>query len=253
MKLGFFNIFGKPMGLGAGVLGGVESYYQKVTRVLGTSGYALWKLNEAAGATTAVDSVGGINGTATSVTFGSDALVPGGTSAAFTTNSYINMAHAAMDGLFNELEGSLLIWMKIATAQWGDGIIKYAMNFRADVNNRVAIAKHSGANALQGLYVAGGTNKVVTYTTDGRETPFVVAITYSKSNDRVRFYFAGAQIGADLTGLGVWVGALASGYQNIGAQFAAASANSFVGDLANALYVPRELTASEVASLSSPF
>lgn len=229
-----------------------QTYLQ---RVKATTPLAYWTLGDASG-TAAVDEMGLGNGTYNSVTLAQPGIGDGKTSVLTSATSYINVYSAALAAAFNPAECTLLIWSKIAAAQWADGASRWMIQLRTDLNNRILIAKDTAANSYRFTYVAGGTTNTLTYTTDGRETFFQIALTISKSagaSGEAKLFFNGSQVGATQTGLGTWVGALNNGRCVIASDNGAAASNSFIGNLAHAAVWSRALTPTEVASISSPF
>lgn len=144
-------------------------------------------------------------------------------------------------------EGSLLCWGKVSGAGiWTDSAFHVLSALGADVNNRVLLYKPNTNNTLTWLYTAGGTINTATITTTTTDW-FNMLITWSKSNNRVRLYFNGVKQGADLTGLGVWAGALAAAWSAIGSQSSSAASSPWSGLLTLNAAWNKELTAGEAA------
>lgn len=156
---------------------------------------------------------------------------------------------ATLDTPFDGAEGSLFCWAKVSTVGvWTDTAFHVVSALGADVNNRILIYKPNTNNTLTWLYNAGGislTNVMTTSTLDW----FSMGITWSKSKDRVRRYFNGVQQGADITGLGVWVGALNSSWSAIGSQSSLAASSTWSGFLGHNATWKIELAPAEVARL----
>ena len=77
-----------------------------------------------------------------------------------------------------------------------------------------------------------------------------MAITWNKAQDRVRAVLNGVQAGADMTTLGVWVGALANGFSAIGNFTSAGGANFWDGYIKYVGLWNTELTVAEIATLA---
>jgi hypothetical protein len=163
----------------------------------------------------------------------------------------VNPYSAAFVAGFPLTELTISVWISIAAAQWADATLRYLCGFRADASNRMGIEKSVTANTLLFRYYAGGVSKVVTASAVTSEALQNLTMTVSASNDRLRGYVNGSKVGADVTGLGVWAGALASPYTAFGSD--RNSAGSHVGGMAHGLILTGEASAAEVAALASPF
>jgi hypothetical protein len=189
------------------------------------------------------------------IAYGETGIGDGRTSVKLTTTgAFVNWYSAGLASAFNGSEGTLAVWAKVSAAGiWTDGGTHYIVRCRVNASNDIAIVKTATNGRLEYNYVAGGTSEQ--YRREGsNETGWMhIAITWSKSNDRVIAYFNGAQVGATMTGLGTWAGALDVARTIIGN---ADTGNTFgwSGWLAHAVLANREATAAEVANLASlPF
>lgn len=181
---------------------------------------ALWVLAETGG-TTAADSSGNAHsGTYSGPTLNATTFTDGSPAPSFDgVNDFVNVYSSGLASAFNANEGTLFLWGKVSGAGiWTDATSRFLATFRADANNRVVIQRTTTNNTLALLYQAGGTSKQISSTALGGNTGyFSAAITWSKSADQVIAYTNGTQTGSTLTGLGTWVGSLASGNTGIGA------------------------------------
>lgn len=83
------------------------------TRLLARSPYAMWHLDEAAGASAIVDASGnGCSGVPTNVTFGAPGIGDGRTAAYFDGTAFINVMSAAFDSLFDGEVGTIILSVK---------------------------------------------------------------------------------------------------------------------------------------------
>jgi hypothetical protein len=201
-------------------MGGGQTYANKA---LGYSPIAGWPLREASG--TNADNAEGtaaLDGTYSSDVSGwpvETGIGDGNTAPYFDgINNYVDVHSADLAALFNGLKGSLVIWGKGATGLWTDGNAHKIVRMFADGNNWFDITKSTTNGRLQFIYKAGGTQEVVN--DDGHsETDFFCAgLTWDKTGDAVKAYFAGLQVGITQTGLGSWVGPLVASNCIIGAQ-----------------------------------
>jgi len=221
------------------------------SRVLATGPLALWPLSETSG-TTASELVFGGNGTYTGATLNA-ATFAGSPAPTFagTISSYADLYSAGLASAFNASAGTALVWARVASTFWTDGVGATLFNFGADGNNVVRVDK-AGNNQLRGTHAAGAVFKSVLFTV----TPvvwFQVGLTWSVANDRVRVFYNGAQQSTNQTALGTWAGDLNNqrcGLAN--AFFAPITGGAFPGALSTMALWARELTPGEVASLYVP-
>ncbi len=166
------------------------------------------------------------------------------------SNDFANVFSVSLQGAFSGAEGTLSIWLDISNAAfWTDGLIHRAVQFQVDASNLVRMGKTAVNNQINGTYIAGGTTNSVNLTTAGPLTWVHLAITWSASADQVKFYVSGAQSGATLTGLGVWVGSLATTTVVAGAA-GTSGTNPWGGYLAHAAVWSSVLSAAQIATLA---
>ncbi len=134
------------------------------------------------------------------------------------TNDNVNIYSTDLNSAFNPNEGTLVAWVKVSgSGVWSDSTNRGLLYLNTNANNQIFFGKSSTTNYLQFLYVAGGTTNAVYYLTSAPTTWIQLAITWSKSNDQVKAYSNGAQVGTTQTGLGTWVGNFVSTTAVIGA------------------------------------
>lgn len=225
---------------------GADKYYP-IAKSL--SPLAYWPLWDAAGSATAVELINGWNGTPSSVTFGNTGIGDGKKSTLIgATNSYINVYSTALRDAFPSAAGSMHIWAKVsASGVWSDSANRIWFEFRVNASNYIHIYKTS-TNTLRWQYVAGGTSSDY-FESPPSDTDFIpLTITWSKANNRVRGYIWGGQAGAEVSGLGVWAGQIASTTTLLGSLLTNSGACSSY--IAHAILFNRELTKSEVQTLA---
>jgi hypothetical protein len=166
-------------------------------------------------------------------------------------NDNVGVYSASLNSAFNPLEGTLMAWAKVSAAGvWADSAVRRIATLLVDTNNYIAIEKTATANQLKVYYVANGTASVATdVSLAASPNPFQVAITWSKSGDAVKMVINGAQVGATQTGLGTWVGNLASTKVAIGAADTSGT-NPWSGSITQPILFNRALTAGELALAS---
>lgn len=209
-----------------------------------------WRMAEPSGSVSLDSSPEGNNGAYTGVTLGAAGIGDGHTAASFDgTTSFNNIYSAGLAADFTPSEFTLALWAKVSGAGvWTDGVSRRLAILTADASNRVFFTKSATNNTLSFNYLAGATNTNLSVTLS--DTAYVhVALTVSKAADAAILYVNGVQSGVTQTGLGVWVGALASTLCCLGAG-STVPVNIYSGFLANGLLYNRALTATEIASLS---
>jgi hypothetical protein len=234
-----------------GLLGGSSAapdrnaYANKLLGLFGANIVSYVPLWESAGLN-AMDWAGSNDGTysASGVSYAQTGIGDGRTSVLLDGSAgNINML-TAVSGGFNGAEGTACFWFKVEAGSWTDGAVRYLLIFRVSASHFVQILKSSVNGRLEYAYMAGGTQKQ--YRREGsNETAWCsCAITWSKSNDRVICYFNGAQVGATLTALGTWSGALVAAIYgaNVGLS------NYWTDNLAHMILLDREATAAEIAA-----
>jgi len=134
------------------------------------------------------------------------------------TNDYVDAYSPELNSLFDPTKGTLLAFAKVANAGvWTDGAFRYALSLRADADNTIEVFKRNTNNALDLLYVAGGTQSRVSLTGLTNTDWLLLTLKWDTTVDKVQGYLNGTQSGADKTGLGTWIGNLASNQTTIGA------------------------------------
>jgi hypothetical protein len=215
-------------------------------------------LNELAGSVANDDSPENNDGAYSNVTLNNtDSPIPGDRAPLFNGlsgagASRVNLYSVGMAADFNPLEGTIFVWAKVANAGiWIDGLVRYVIRLAVDAtnNNSVRIVKATPANLLAIEYGAGGTleTRLITISTTDW---FSAAITWSKSNDRVRAYLNGVQQGADMTALGVWAGSLSPTRCVLGA-LDTNGFNGWSGWESHYRNYPSELPAADIFALNT--
>lgn len=225
-----------------------QTYTQKL---IALSPIAYWPQAEPSGTTIVDESGNGRDGAYSNVVLGATGIGDGRTAATYVPGSTSrgNVFSASLQAAFNGAEGTVACWCRVSGAGvWADGQNRRVLVLQADASNNLLLTKTSGG-LLNWTYIAGGTPLVRTKTI----TPtawFHLALTWSKSNDRVIAYYNGVQEGATLTGLGTWAGSLAASTTVLGSTN---SAGAFIwdGNLAHAAIWTSALSAAQIATLAT--
>ena len=203
-----------------GVGGAGASYSDKV---LGYGPIAYWPLWEAAGATAEclVDSPAQ-DGTYVGVTLGQTGIGDGNTCPLFDgANDYVDQLSAALAGVFDGNEGTILAWTKVFDAGvWTDGLVRRAFCFAADGLNIQYLTKDDVNNAFWYRRKGGNVASLVIEGGLASTDWIVYGMTYSLSTGltgEMRAYRNGLQIGLTQVNLGTWAGGLADWSTVIGA------------------------------------
>lgn len=234
-------------GGGIQVVGGM-TYLEKSLSIRRDTILAHW-----AGNGNALDSSGnGRHGTPTNVTYDTG-IGDGGLSFVFDgSTSLVNVYSDSLRDAFNTQEGTISLWFKIDdSAVWTDGAQRRMFYISAAGNNFISMRRSVTNNTFDFIYRA--TAQSLLQVTPFSSTEWVhVAYTWSKSSDRMKCYVNGVSAGADVTGLGDWVGTLINTNTVLGSIQAPTSAQTWKGRLAHVELRSAVLTANEIASLAIP-
>jgi len=172
----------------------------------------------------------------------------GRSSFSFDGGDFVNIFSAALASAFNELLGSMLVWVRITDgAVWADGVHRRFFTIGA-ATDRVMLAKDTAANSIFFRYDAGGVfSGLVDASLAGTTDWFLVSISWDKADDKVKCFINGAQVGATVTGLGIWVEPLISPYPNLGSH--AQVSNFHKGLMAHAAIFPDVVTPAEMLNV----
>jgi len=221
-------------------------YIEKTQQMFGTDLIGFYVGNEPPGSTAAVDySPFGYHGAYTSVKLGQQGIGEHTCPLYDGSTSYVQPP-AGFRSAFNSQEGTAFCLIR-NNIPWANATARGFVRLMVDAGNLVSIQK-DGANSLNFYYVAGGTTKTVPRTTV--ETGWLLpGITWSKSNDRMKTYFDGGQVGQTQVGLGVWTGVLAPTNTVFGA-LTATPTGVWDGWEAYVAVVKREATPAEMARVA---
>jgi len=197
-----------------------REYYQRVLNTRPDKLIGYWPMWEPSGATAYDLSKQGNNGAYSNVTLAQRGMGDGRTAASFNgTTSKNNLYSAALAADVSVTELTLMLWLKITPTVWADGVSRIPVHFGANTTtNYFRMLKGSTVNQFQFSYVAGGTSKNVTVGSFNPSNFFCAVMTVSVIANQMKAHINGAQVGTTMTGLGTWVGALASNLCLIGGQ-----------------------------------
>lgn len=229
------------------VLGGGQSYAQKVKALFGSSLIQYLPMNETSG-TTAVDASGnGRTGTYSGVILANTPAPAkiGGLAPFFDgINDFVNLYSVSLATAFNGNEGTFAFWIK--SADWTlDN--RYALNLFVDSSNYIVSFTPISDNQLFMRRIAAGTTQTITLTSMSGTSWYHIALVWSVSGNYLRAYKNGVQVGTDTTGLPTFSGSLNSTRTLLGAFTTIDSL--FNGWLSHYLLLNRPATATEIANL----
>lgn len=233
-----FPVFGRGLarGLGRADDGGehITPMSQRILAIKQSNLIGYWKLDETTGTTARDSSPTGANGAYAGTFTLNQAGIGDGSKAVSFGGGRVNLtaAIAALNGVgvFNPLKGTMFCWAKMANAGvWTDGVSRILFEIGVDANNRIFFNKSAANNRFDMFYNAGGVSKQIVKSSFSPMDFFSMALTWDKVADQVKSYIGGVQNGATLTGLGVWVGALAAGFTAIADFNSAGSGNNHLG------------------------
>lgn len=192
---------------------------------------------------------------AAGVTLGQQGIGDGLTSALYDgIAGHANIFSAALQAAFTPAQGTVFIWGMVTNAGvWTDAAQRRMFELAVANPNRVLIGRDGINNQLQFQYRAGGVISQVLYVTIAPVVFFSAAITWDVNagpTGEVRAFYNGAQVGATVVGLGVWVGNLSATRTVIGAQMTAPTL-LWSGNLSDCAVWDRALLPGEVADLAT--
>lgn len=162
-------------------------------------------------------------------------------------NDYVDVYSAAFNTAFLPSRGTAFAF--INGTNLNNVTTRRVFFWSAAGSNFASITKTSTANTLAWQYVANGTSKTVTTGGFSSATWYFMALTWDTGADEVKAFINGTQSGSTQTGLGVWVGALASTTTVIGSSNNSGS-QPWEGYLAHVAYCNTALSAATLLSLA---
>jgi len=227
-----------------------KAYYQKVLGIDRDNLIGYWPMWEASGGVAEDISPEGNDGAYTGVTLGQAGIGDGKTCPLFDgANDYNNIYSAALNTDFDGTEGTWALWTKVSgLGVWTDGKTNRGIHIGVNPSNETKIYNHTN-NGLAWEYKAGGVTKTATKVGITDIGWMHWALTWSLTNDEVIPYFNGIQEGSIHTGIGTWVGDLASSTCIIGAE-STVPASVWDGNIADVPLWNIALTAAQIAKLT---
>jgi len=230
------------------LVGPATTYYLKV---LSYNPIAYWPLWEASGDVAHCLVNSAQNGAYTGVTLGQPGIGDGRTCPLFNgATDFVDVYTTTFRDAFNGAEGTAIIWAKVFdVGVWTDETSRYWLRFLADTQNTVWIGRIGLDERYHHRYEAGNVPETVNKTGITTTDWMLAGITWSKTADEFKAFYNGTQISTTQTGLGTWVGTLASAFAVIGATENDATA-PFFGWLAHCAVCDRSLTPTQMADLA---
>jgi hypothetical protein len=230
---------------------GKRAYYKKIIRMFGSSLIGFWPLWESNGSVATDKSGNARHGAYTGVDFGYPGIGDGKRSPYFDgANDYVDIYSAGLAGAFNSAEGTAFIWARVFNAGvWADAAARYLFGLAVDGSNYVRLYRSTVNNTLTFKYSAAATVQTISIGSLSSIAWLPCALTWSKTNDRVRAYLVGLQSGGDQTGLAVWAGSLDPATTLIGVVNKTPT-SPWYGWLAGGFLLNRESTPAEIAKAS---
>jgi hypothetical protein len=179
------------------------AYVTKVLGVMPSNLKSFWVLNDTT-LPTAVDQIA----TARNGTYvGSPTLnsVPG-PDGSFNapvfngTTQYVNIQSASLASVFSTSAGALMIWVKMASADWSSATAYEFVRLFADNNNAIQITKNVASNVRVTWRLNQMDNAIV-----GSNAWWCFVFTWNIANTRGRVFFNGTQQGFD-NSIAAWTG-----------------------------------------------
>ena len=188
--------------------------------VMGTGPIAYWPQSESSGLVARCLTNPAMNGTYSGVTLANDNTGPFGTPAPFYdgATSYNDVFSAALAAAFNGQELTVAAWAKVnAVGVWTDAADRRVTRLIADANNYATMRKGPANNTADWFFSGGGVADTYAEAPISITDWFHVAITVSRTADRIDYWINGASVGNDV-GVGLWAGPLVAANCCIGAR-----------------------------------
>lgn len=224
-------------------------YYK---RLLDLSPIAYWPLWESSGAVVYDVSPYGRHGAygadAKAPTLGQPGIRDGRTAILFDGGDYASIYSASLNTAVNKQEGSLFVWVRVSAAgDWTDATARNViqLGFGNASTEYVRITKTSTNNTMQWSHRVDANVKSISKSDMATTEWFQVGITWSNSNDRLRAYLNGIQVGIDTAAIGTIVNDLDPIRCHVGAQ-STTPLIPWKGWAAHAVVFDRELTPTEI-------
>ena len=224
--------------------------WERIQKVFGSSLLGYWPLWETAGAVAEDISGNDRDGSYTNAAL-ADLTTQLGKAPYFDETAYVDISGASLTGAIDGSLGSVVGVCKIPEAAFLDLAYRKIFRLQADTNNRIQIEKYgSNRDSIYYTYRAGGTMLIAEqqYVSALWAGLMVVGITWNKAADRVRAFLNGAQVGADLNGLGVWAGAC---YSNLIGAATTALLEPWLGWIQLVALGNAELTPASMANIAN--
>jgi len=226
------------------------------SKVLGYGPIAYWIQREGSGVIALDEVLAAQNGTYTGITW-PDPQVDGpwgGTPSPYYdgANDYTNIWTTTFRDRFNGSEGTAHVWARFPVGGMAGVALRYMFILRASSQNRVQVGKENVANTLSFRYEAGDVDEYRAYNLAGvlfDEVWFSTTVTWSKSNDRVRYSVNGL-LQEERNTLGNWAGLLSNTTTLVGAGNTVPQ-SVFDGWERDMIVFDRELAQPEVLDLAT--
>jgi lysophospholipase L1-like esterase len=236
--------------------GRLKHYWQK--KALATQPanlVALWAHNDSSGTVCTDSSPNKYNGTYNSVVLNQLGIGDSGKSGLYDgIASFTNLYSTGLNNAFNKSEFSIITWVKIPSAVWAATGYQYIIRFYSDGSNDISIHVGNSAGVIRMGYTAGGTTRYRDKSSMSSTDWLCLALTVSKSNDRLRPFFNGSQYLADIAELGSWAtpGNFNSNVCSLGSRYGDSFSLGINANIGPTAVWSIELTPAEVALLASP-
>ncbi|MBN1122804.1 MAG: LamG domain-containing protein [Anaerolineae bacterium] len=196
-----------------------------------------------------------VDGTYSGVTLGQTGIGDGNTCARFPGGSnigYANIPAPALDIPFDPDAGTISVWCTADAGSIADGSWRQVIRLTGSgSNNYICIYADAVVDRIQLAYYAGGTWKSVALNTPdtGDSAWYHFVLTWDTAADEMKGYANAVQLDSTRTGLGTWVGPLATNKCCIGTAQAGTIWSTWSGKIAHCAIWDKALTADQVGQL----
>jgi lysophospholipase L1-like esterase len=230
---------------------GQQQYWQKISRLFGSSLIAYWPLWENNG-NAAIDISGNNrNGIYATPLILSNTYSPGNKYAPlFTNGGKVNLNYASLQTIFPFTEGTLSMWYKVSSSSiYTDSTTHVLAQFLTNSSNRVILRKSSTNNRIDTYYIANAASLNIPILLQYSDDWQLLTATWSLSGDAFSVYLNGKLVETK-TGLGTWQGtSLDSGSQFLCASASSDTTTAWSGNISDCLILNRSITSTEALNL----
>lgn len=230
-------------------------------RITNSAVVAAWRFRPLpSGVAEELTSVSNLNGTFSNVTFPFDNHSPAGLHCPLFngSSSTVDLFSAALASAIDMTEISVSIWARVASASvFSDSTKRVIIHLGADANNLLEISRSTSNDVIDFDYTGASTADTVaastlpTGETESLVTWMHIGLTVSDTNDEMKAYLNGSQVGSTQSGIGTFSGSIDSDLSLLGSSALGTPADVWSGGISDLIIYSDILTANEMLALAN--